>query len=114
MTLDDVRRFALSLPETTEAPHHERTSFRVRGKIFATALPDAPDSVNVLLDEPDARAAVFEDADAHGELWWGKRLVGVKVTLPLADPRRVEELLTEAWLRRAPTTLADQLHRRGS
>ena len=41
MTLDDVRSFALSLPETTEAPHHERTSFRVRGKIFATALPGA-------------------------------------------------------------------------
>ena len=114
MTLDDVRSLALSLPETAEAPHHERTSFRVRGAIFATALPGAPDSVNVLLDEPEARAAVFEDADAYGELWWGKRLVGVEVRLALADPARVEELLTEAWLRRAPKALAVQLDRRGS
>jgi predicted DNA-binding protein (MmcQ/YjbR family) len=27
---------ALSFPETTEAPHFERTSFRVKKKIFAT------------------------------------------------------------------------------
>jgi hypothetical protein len=108
VTLEDVRRFALSLPETTEEPHHERTSFRVRGKIFASALPDG-DSCNVLLDEPDARAAVFEDADVFGELWWGKRLVGVNVDLASADPTRMEELLTEAWLRRAPRALAAQL-----
>jgi len=113
VTLEVVRRFALSLPETTEEPHHERTSFRVRGKIFASALPDG-DSCNVLLDEPDARAAVFEDADVFGELWWGKRLVGVKVDLASADPTRVQELLTEAWLRRAPKALVAQLDRRDS
>lgn len=27
---------ALSFPETSEAPHFDKTSFRVRGKIFAT------------------------------------------------------------------------------
>jgi len=113
VTLEDVRRFALSLPETTEEPHHERTSFRVRGKIFASALPDG-DSCNVLLDEPDARAAVFEAADVFGELWWGKRLVGVNVDLAAADLARMEELLTEAWLRRAPQALAAQLDRRDS
>ena len=113
MTLEVVRRFALSLPETTEEPHHERTSFRVRGKIFASALPDG-DSCNVLLDEPDARAAVFEAADVFGELWWGKRLVGVNVDLAAADLARMEELLTEAWLRRAPKALAAQLDRRDS
>jgi hypothetical protein len=113
VTLEDVRTFAFSLPETTEEPHHERTSFRVRGKIFASALPDG-DSCNVLLDEPDARAAVFEAASVFGELWWGKRLVGVKVDLASADPTRVQELLTEAWLRRAPRALAAQLDRRDS
>jgi hypothetical protein len=34
-----VRRLALSLPETTEEPHHDMTSFRVGGKIFATVTP---------------------------------------------------------------------------
>jgi hypothetical protein len=113
VTLDDVRRFALSLPEATEEPHHGRTACRVRGKIFASALP-AGDSCNVLLDEPEARAAVFEDANVFGELWWGKRLVGVKVDLAGADPARVQELLAEAWLHRAPRALAAQLDRRDS
>jgi hypothetical protein len=112
VTLDEARRMALGLPETSEAPHHERTSFRVRGKIFATALPDGI-ALNVLLDEPDARAAVFEDADVCEELWWGKRLVGVKVRLVDADPARVKELLAEAWLRRAPSALAAQLDQSG-
>ena len=34
--LDFFRSFSLSFPETTEEPHFEITSFRVRKKIFAT------------------------------------------------------------------------------
>lgn len=34
--IDFVRGFTLSLPETTEEPHFEKTSFRVKRKIFAT------------------------------------------------------------------------------
>ena len=30
------RELSLSFPETTEAPHFEKTSFRVKDKIFAT------------------------------------------------------------------------------
>lgn len=34
--LDFFRSFALSFPETLEVPHFDKTSFRVRKKIFAT------------------------------------------------------------------------------
>jgi len=34
-----VRQFALAMPEASEAPHFDMTSFRVRGKIFATMPP---------------------------------------------------------------------------
>lgn len=34
--LDFFRSYSLSFPETTESPHFEKTSFRVRKKIFAT------------------------------------------------------------------------------
>jgi predicted DNA-binding protein (MmcQ/YjbR family) len=36
VTIDTLRKIALSLPETTEEPHFEKTSFRVKKKIFAT------------------------------------------------------------------------------
>jgi hypothetical protein len=36
MRLATARHFALSLPEAVEAPHFEKSSFRVKGKIFAT------------------------------------------------------------------------------
>src|SRR6059058_3832855 len=99
MTLDDARRIALSLAGATEAPHHQRTSFRAAGKIFATALPD-DGMLNVMVDEPEVRAAV-ERYRWCSELWWGKRLTGVAVDLAEADPSAVRELLEEAWRERA-------------
>jgi len=36
VTIDILREIALSLPEVTEEPHYEKTSFRVKNKIFAT------------------------------------------------------------------------------
>jgi hypothetical protein len=101
MTLADSRAIALSLPGTVEAPHHARTSFRVAGKIYATALPD-DGRLNVMVDEPEARAAVERHPDWCHELWWGKRLCGVTVDLAAADKGGVRELLEEAWRMRAP------------
>lgn len=36
ITLNSIRKIALSFPETTEEPHFEKISFRVKKKIFAT------------------------------------------------------------------------------
>ncbi|MBC8045506.1 MAG: MmcQ/YjbR family DNA-binding protein [Fimbriimonadaceae bacterium] len=36
VTIASFRKLALSFPETTELPHFEKTSFRVKKKIFAT------------------------------------------------------------------------------
>jgi hypothetical protein len=103
VTPDDVRALALALPETTEQPHFERTSFRVAGKIFATMPPDGA-SVNVLLGDEDARAAAEASAGVD-LLWWGRRLSGVRVALAAADPAELADLLEDAWYRRAPRRL---------
>jgi hypothetical protein len=99
--LDDARALALELPETHEEPHFDLTSFRVGRKIFATA-PDDGDHVRIFVDEDETRACAAEAPHAFEELWWGKKLVGVKVILAAADPERVAELLEEAWRRKAP------------
>lgn len=36
VTINSFRKLSLSFPETTEEPHFEKTSFRVKKKIFAT------------------------------------------------------------------------------
>lgn len=36
VSIEAFRKLALSFPEVTEEPHFEKTSFRVKGKIFAT------------------------------------------------------------------------------
>ncbi|HXY44256.1 MAG TPA: MmcQ/YjbR family DNA-binding protein [Acidimicrobiales bacterium] len=105
MKLEDARRLALALPEVTEEPHFDMTSWRIRKRLFVTAPPEG-DRLHVFLDEEEVRAFLAEDPAAFEELWWGKRLSGVRVKLAEADPARVEALLGEAWLRRAPKALA--------
>jgi hypothetical protein len=99
-----VRTLALDLPETVEAPHHDMTSFRVAGKIFAT-MPPTGDRVHVFVDEDEVAAYCAEFPAAVEELWWGKRLSGCRILLRQADRALVRELLTESWRRRAPRKL---------
>lgn len=103
--LEAARRFALSLPGATEEPHFGMSSFRVRGKIFATVPPDG-EYLNVFVDEGEVRAAVAEDPGAFEPLLWGQRLRGLRVRVAAAGRPRTEELLEESWLRKAPARLA--------
>jgi hypothetical protein len=101
---DDARSLALSLPEAVEQDHHGRPSFRVGGKIFATLWSEQ--RMNVMLDEGGIRTAVESAPDACEEVWWGKRLAAVGVTLARADRDLLCEVLTDAWEQKAPRRLA--------
>ena len=104
MTLDQVRGLAMSLPEATEEPHFHYTSFRIRGKIFATAPPDG-EYLHLFVEDERRKIALANHPDSLEELRWGKRICGVRVLLPGAETKVVATLLTEAWLRRAPKRL---------
>jgi hypothetical protein len=99
-----VRDLALALPEVAEADHHGITSFRIHGRIFAT-LPNAG-HMRIMLDENEIRGAVAENPAACEEFYWGKRLACVVVALEPASSKLLRELLTDAWLRKAPRSLA--------
>ena len=107
MNLEEVRKFALSLPETTEQPHHEMSSFRVRGKIVVTVPPDG-EHLHIFVDEDLTGAAVGHESGACEELWWGKKLYGVRVHLPSAESDMVLDLVEEAWRGKAPKALLKQ------
>jgi hypothetical protein len=98
-----ARDIALRLPETTEEPHHDRLSYRVAGKIFAT-VPD-PDHWNVMLDPDAIEAVVAENPDCCEPVRWGQRLAAVRVDLATAGDDLLRELLSDAWRRRAPRRL---------
>lgn len=104
MKLDQVRRLALALPETLEQPHFESTSFRVHGKIFATAPPDGT-RLHVFVDEETRETALALEPDFLEKLFWGKRVCGLRVLLENAKPRVVASLLTQAWRAKAPRRL---------
>jgi hypothetical protein len=104
LTLEQARRFALSLPEAAEEPHHELSSFRVRGKIFAT-VPPGGKHLHVFVDEHQREAVVASAPTAFEKLWWGAKVVGVRVLLSKARSSAVSELLYAAWCRKAPRRL---------
>lgn len=104
MKLDQARRMALALPEATEEPHFEFTSFRVRGKIFATAPPDGS-RLHVFVDEETRETALALEPDFLEKLFWGQRACGLRVQLETAKPRVVASLLLQSWRAKAPRKL---------
>ena len=104
LNLEQVRRFALSLPEASEEPHHDLTSFRVRGKIFAT-VPPGGDHVHIFVDEQQREPVAALEPATFEKLWWGSKVVGLRVVLVKARSTMVNELLYSAWCRKAPKRL---------
>jgi hypothetical protein len=104
MKLAQVRRFAMSLPEVTEEPHFHYSSFRVRGKIFATVPPDG-EHLHVFVADEEREIALALQPEFLEKLHWGKRVVGLRVSLAKANLKVVNKLLVQAWSRKAPKTL---------
>jgi len=104
LTVDHVRRMALALPETAEAPHFDKTSFRVAGKIFATWAQGRPlmlkldpeDQANLVADDP-ARITPVPGV-------WGRRGCTFVSFETLAEDR-LAVLVRLAWAANAPKRL---------
>lgn len=108
MKLSVVRAHALSLPEVEEKPHFDYSSFRVRGKIFVTVPPDE-EHVHVFLGAEQRAAALDAWPSFLEELRWGKKVVGLRVSLDLATPAVVKRLVRQAWHDKAPKSLRSKL-----
>jgi len=106
MKISDVRHFALSLPEVTEEPHFQYSSFRIRGKIFATIPPDG-EHVHIFVGDEEREVALATAPEFVEKLFWGKRIAGLRVSLAKAKPKVVTTLLTQAWSRKAPKKLRE-------
>jgi hypothetical protein len=85
--LETIRKAALALPETTEEPHHNFGSFRVRGKIFVT-IPPGGELLHIFLPAEQRELALAMDPEFLEPVHWGSKVLGVRVKLPLARRRR--------------------------
>jgi hypothetical protein len=118
-TWDDVRRLALALPETDERRSRDLLQWRVKDKLFVwerplrrsdlEALGDrAPDGpiLGVRVEHLVAKEALL--ADDPGVFFTTPHFDGYPAVLARLDriaTADLEELVTEAWLARAPKRL---------
>ena len=105
VTVEKLRKLALSFPETTEEPHFEKTSFRVKKKIFAT-YDDKLKRVTVKLSEIDQD--IFSSADKSAiypvKNKWGKQGWTI-IELEMVSWELFVEVLTTAFCEVAPEKL---------
>jgi hypothetical protein len=109
-TEDDVRRIALSLPETTEKPSYGTPGFRVKDKLFARIRSDAEGALAVYVADLGEKDALI--ATDPGKFFTTPHYDGypmVLVNLPAIDVDELTEILTDAWLVRAPARVAKLL-----
>lgn len=97
----DLRRLALALPGTTEAPHFDRTAFKV-ARIYVTLAPDKR-TANFMFtpDEQALKCMVAPDAFAPVPNAWGAKgaTTGTLSKLNIAE---LKAALAMAWAHAQP------------
>lgn len=107
MTSKQFQQRAQAFAESTEEPHFEKTSFRVRKKIFATLAPEKAEAV---LKLPLVEQAVFTEAGG-GAIYpvpnkWGQQGWTV-VELKTVKSDLLNEALACAYRCVAPKSLGE-------
>jgi hypothetical protein len=109
-TAGDLRRIALSLDGTTEAPHFDRAAFRV-GRIYVTLAADGRTAnFKFTPDEQELKCLMLPEAFAPIPNAWGSQgwTTGTLSKLTVADLRAA---LETAW-RHAQTKQKGKARRR--
>jgi hypothetical protein len=120
-TWDDVRRFALSLPETDERVSRDNSQWRVKEKLFVwerplrksdlealgDAAPDGPILGARVEHEVAKEALIADDPEVFFTTPHFDGYPAVLVQLDKISVEDLQEVVIEAWLCRAPKKLAD-------
>ena len=104
-TIDDVRRIALDLRETTEGPLYGIPGFRVRGKAFARLRDEDATLAAWCAGEDDKEAPIATEPEVFFTLPRYDGHPSVLVRLAAIDDGALREGLVEAWRARAPRRL---------
>jgi hypothetical protein len=108
VSIDEVRRLALSFPETDEHPHFDRKAFRVKKKIFAT-LSEKDKTLNLKLTLVDQSVFCAYDNTVIYPVpgGWGRQGY-TTVNLKKVIKSMLKDALTTAYCSVAPLKLAEK------
>ena len=105
-TFDDVRRIAMSLPETAEVlTWGTDVTFRIGKKIFAIG-GDGASHVSIKASLDSQSDLVYRDPDTFAPAPYVGRYGWINVDLERIDLGELETLLRQAWRLTAPKKLA--------
>lgn len=96
MKFETIRQYAMSLEAVTEEPHHNFSSFRVRGKIFVTIPPDK-EFIHIFVGEEDREPALALHPEFIEKLLWGSKVLGLRVQLASAQATVIKSLVAKAY-----------------
>jgi hypothetical protein len=97
----DLRRIALSLEGTTEAPHFDRVAFKVT-RIYVTLAADGCTANFIFTpDEQEFKCMMAPDAFVPVPNAWGKK-GATTATLSKLKPAELESALEMAWAHALP------------
>ena len=122
VSLDDVARIALDLPEVTEGPRHGNRSWSVDGKAFAwerpfskadvkrfgTASPPEGPILATRIDDLVEKAAVLAaNPVAFFTIPHFDNFPAVLIQLPVVTSRALRDAVLDGWLACAPERLTE-------
>ena len=103
VTAADVRRIALSLPETTEKPSYGTPGFRVKDKLFLRIRSEADGGLVVFVpDLVDKDALLASDSEVFFTTPHYDGYPTVLIHLDKVGLDELTELITDSWRVKAP------------
>ena len=123
VTLDDVAKIALELPEVVEGDRHGRRDWSVAGKGFAWERPFSKADIKRFGDDPppdgpilavrvedlgEKEAVLASNTKGFFTIPHFNGYAAVLIQLKVVGKRALREALIDGWLACAPTALADE------
>ncbi|MFZ0214790.1 MAG: MmcQ/YjbR family DNA-binding protein [Candidatus Dormiibacterota bacterium] len=117
-SIDDIRRWALALPEVAETSHHlfHEPVFKVRGRSFLGIGAGGSTAVFCISEQDANEAAAADPATCEAVRRRDARrsFLGLQVQLASVPDSRIRRLVEDAWRRQAPKRLVAERDRSGS
>ena len=111
-TTDDIRRWAMALPEAEETSHgrFHTPVFKVRGRTFLGLGKDETTAVFCVSEQQANQAAAADPGSCQAVRRKDARrsFLGLQVDLASVPPERIQWLAGQAWRQQAPKSLVTE------